>query len=91
VRYRRHRRQQGLDPDDWKPMQTVGPGVREIRIHIAGAHRVFYVATRAEAIYVLHVFEKKTQKTSAQDLRIGRDRFRALGKLRQQHGKEKRG
>jgi phage-related protein len=43
--------QQGLDPDDWKPMQTVGPGVREIRIHIAGAHRVFYVAVRAEAIY----------------------------------------
>ncbi len=83
--------QHGLDPDDWKPMQTVGPGVREIRIHIAGAHRVFYVATRAEAIYVLHAFEKKTEKTSAQDLRIGRDRFRALGTLRQQHGKEKRG
>jgi len=83
--------QQGLDPDDWKPMQTVGPGVREIRIHIAGAHRVFYVATRPEAIYVLHAFEKKTQKTSAHDLRIGRDRFGALGKLRQQHGKEKRG
>lgn len=72
-------------------MQTVGPGVREIRIQIAGAHRVFYVATRAEAIYVLHAFERKTQKTSAQDLRIGRDRFRALEKLRQQHGKEERG
>ena len=43
--------QQGLDPDDWKPTQTIGPGVREIRIHIAGAHRVFYVATRAEAIW----------------------------------------
>jgi phage-related protein len=84
------RLQHGLDPDDWKPMQTVGPGVREIRIHIAGAHRVFYVATRAEAIYVLHAFEKKTRKTSAHDLRIGRDRFGALGKLRQQHGKEKR-
>ena len=83
--------QQGLDPDDWKPMRMVGPGVREIRIHIAGAHRVFYVATRAEAIYVLQAFEKKTQKTSAQDLRIGRDRFRALGELRQQHGKEERG
>jgi phage-related protein len=81
--------QQGLAPDDWKPMQTVGPGVREIRIHIAGAHRVFYVATRVEAICVLHAFEKKTQKTSARDLRIGQDRFRALGKLRQQHGKEK--
>ena len=83
--------QHGLDPDDWKPMQTVGPGVREIRIHIAGAHRVFYVATRPDAIYVLHAFEKKTQKTSAHDLRIGRERFRALVQLRQQHGKEKRG
>jgi phage-related protein len=83
--------QHGLDPDDWKPMHTVGPGVREIRIHVAGAHRVFYLATRAEAIYVLHAFEKKTQKTGAHDLRIGRDRFRALGKLRQQHGKEERG
>ena len=82
--------QQGLDPDDWKPMRAVGPGVREIRIHVAGAHRVFYLAKRAEAIYVLHAFEKKTQKTSALDLRIGRDRFRALGKLGQQHGKERR-
>ena len=83
--------QQGLDPDDWKPMQTIGPGVREIRIHVAGAHRVFYVATRPEAIYVLHAFEKRTQKSSAQDVRIGRDRFRTLRKLELQHGKEKRG
>jgi phage-related protein len=83
--------QQGFDPDDWKPMQAVGPGVREIRIRVAGAYRVFYVATRPEGIYVLHAFEKKTQKTSAQDLRIGRDRFRGLKNLGQQHGKEKRG
>jgi phage-related protein len=83
--------QQGLDPDDWKSMKTVGPGVREIRIHIAGAHRVFYIATRPEAIYVLHAFEKKTQKTSVHDLRIGRDRFQALRKLGQRYGKEKRG
>ena len=72
-------------------MSTVGPGVREIRIRIAGARRVFYLATRAEAIYVLHAFEKKTQKTSSHDLEVGRDRFRSLGQLRQQHGKEKRG
>jgi phage-related protein len=82
--------QQGLEPDDWKPMTTVGVGVREIRIQVAGAHRVFYVATGPEGIYVLHAFEKKTQKTSAHDLRIGSDRFRALGKLRRQHGKEER-
>jgi len=72
-------------------MPTIGPGVREIRIRIAGAHRVFYVATRAEAIYVLHAFQKKTQKTTARDLEIGRERFRALGRLRQHHGKEERG
>jgi putative addiction module killer protein len=89
---RRVRRvQRGLDPDDWKPMQTVGPGVREIRIHVGGAYRVFYVATGVEAIYILHAFEKKTQKTSAQDLRLGRDRLRSLKQSEQQHGKEKRG
>ena len=83
--------QQGLDPDDWKPMSTVGPGVREIRIHVAGAHRVFYVATLAEAIYVLHAFEKKTKRTTPRDLELGRERFRAMGRLRQRHGKEERG
>ena len=72
-------------------MPTVGIGVREIRLHTGTEHRVLYVAKFGEALYVLHAFEKKTQKTSAQDLRIGRDRFRALGKLRQQHGKEERG
>jgi phage-related protein len=82
VGFELRRVQQGLDPDDWKPMTTVGTGVREIRIHIAGAHRVFYVATRPEAIYVLHAFEKKTQRTAAADLRIGRERFRGLASLR---------
>jgi phage-related protein len=66
-------------------------GISEIRIQIAGAHRVFYVTTRREAVYILHAFEKKTRKTSTHDLRIGRDRFRAIEKLEQQHGKEKRG
>ena len=70
--------QHGLDPDDWKPMQTVGPGVREIRIHIAGAHRLFYVATRPDAIYVLHAFEKKTQKTARRDLELATARLRQL-------------
>ena len=37
--------QASLDPDDWKPMNAVGPGVREIRIRDAtGAFRVLYVA-----------------------------------------------
>ena len=60
--------QQALDPDDWKPMTSVGRGVREIRIQTELAHRVFYVATFEEAVYVVyvvHAFEKRTQKTPA--------------------------
>lgn len=69
--------QRGLDPDDWKPMATIGPGVREIRARDAsGAYRVVYVATFAEAVYVLHAFRKKTQRTSARDLALARARLR---------------
>lgn len=64
--------QQGLEPDDWKPMTSVGPGVREIRIRTELAHRVFYVATFEEAVYVLHGFEKRTRKTTTQDLQLAR-------------------
>lgn len=68
--------QHGEDPDDWKPMPTVGPGVREIRIRdAAGAFRVIYVATHADAIYVLHAFSKKTMATSPHDLRLARQRY----------------
>ena len=57
--------QHGHEPDDWKPMNTVGQGAREIRIRdAAGAFRVIYVAKFADAVYVLHCFQKKTQKTS---------------------------
>ena len=74
--------QQGLDPNDWKPMSSVGAGVREVRLHIDGEYRVFYIATFAEAVYVLHAFEKKTQKTAGRDLQVGRERFRALVAMR---------
>jgi phage-related protein len=70
--------QQGLDPDDWKPMTSVGPGVREIRIRTELAHRVFYLATFEEAVYVLHAFEKRTRKTAPRDAKLARDRYRAL-------------
>ena len=57
--------QRGFEPNDWKPMNTVGRGVREIRIRDAsGAFRVIYVAKLADAVYVLHCFQKKTEKTS---------------------------
>jgi len=59
-------------------MSSIGPGVREIRINTELEHRIFYVATFAEAVYVLHAFEKRTRKTPPHELRLARDRFRAL-------------
>ena len=71
--------QQGGEPDDWKPMPTIGKGVREIRIRDeAGAFRVIYVAKFADAIYVLHCFQKKTEKTSKADIELAETRYREL-------------
>ncbi|WP_408344911.1 type II toxin-antitoxin system RelE/ParE family toxin [Paraburkholderia sp. RL17-337-BIB-A] len=71
--------QRGRDPDDWKPVNTIGQGVREIRIRDAnGAFRIIYVAKFAEAVYVLHCFQKKTQKTSKADLDLATQRYRDL-------------
>ena len=71
--------QKGLDPDNWKPMPTVGAGVCEIRIQdAAGAFRVMYVAKFASSIFVLHCFQKKTQKTSKTDIDLAESRYRDL-------------
>lgn len=71
--------QHGQEPDDWKPMNTVGQGVREIRIRdAAGAFRVIYVAKFADAVYVLHCFQKKTGKAPKTDLDLAAKRYRDL-------------
>lgn len=71
--------QNGQEPDDWKPMSVVGHGVKEIRIRDpAGAFRVIYVAKFAEAVYVLHCFQKKTEKTSRFDVDLASKRYRHL-------------
>jgi phage-related protein len=71
--------QHGREPDDWKPMNTVGRGVREIRIRdTPGVFRVLYVAKFDDAVYVLHCFQKKTQKTSKADLNLAAQRYRNL-------------
>ncbi|MCA6223451.1 MAG: type II toxin-antitoxin system RelE/ParE family toxin [Phenylobacterium sp.] len=73
-----HQLQRGLDPDDWKPMGTIGPGVREIRIREAsGAFRVIYLAKLEDRVLVLHAFQKKTQKTAQKDIDLAAARLRA--------------
>ncbi len=79
--------QQGKEPDDWKPMPTVGPGVQEIRVRDdRGAFRVFYVAKFEEAVYVLHVFQKRSQQTARADLDLGKSRYVDLLKWRREEG-----
>ena len=74
--------QVGRDPDNWKPMSSVWPGTREIRVRDAsGAFRVIYVATFADAVYVLHAFQKKTPKTARTDLELAIQRYRIAREL----------
>lgn len=74
--------QRGLAARDGKAMSTVGAGVAEIRVRVGGAFRVFYVAKFPEAVYVLHVFQKKSQQTARLDLDLGRARCAAVVRAR---------
>jgi phage-related protein len=76
--------QRGEQPDDFKPMPSIGKGVEEIRIRDdSGAYRVIYTARLAEAVYVIHAFQKKTQATSKRDIEMARERFAQLMKDRE--------
>jgi phage-related protein len=74
--------QLGEMPRDWKPIAAVGTGVTEIRVRVGGAYRLMFVAKFAEAIYVLHVFQKKSQRTAAMDLEVARARLKVVRRAR---------
>ena len=79
-----HKLQRGELPDDWKPLTTAGQGVKELRIKAESGHyRVIYLASQANAIYVVHAFVKKTRKTRKADISLTRKRLKDLGN---QHG-----
>jgi len=63
-------------------MTSIGAGVAEIRVHSGLEHRVFYVAKFAEAIYVLHAFEKRIRQTRQADLELARTRLADLIRTR---------
>lgn len=71
--------QQGVLPRNWKPMPDIGAGTREIRVRTGdGAFRVFYVVESASDVYVLHAFQKKTQRTTANDIAKGKARYNLI-------------
>lgn len=81
--YQLDRVQRGQMPDDFKPMPSIGKGVEEIRIwDESGTYRLIYTARLADAVYVLHAFQKKTQATSKRDMDIARQRLAQVMKER---------
>ena len=70
--------QDGREPADWKPLPSVGLGVKELRVRTGDAFRLIYLAKFTEAVYVLHAFQKKSEKTAQADIELARRRFRAL-------------
>lgn len=75
--YQLERVQRGQEPDDWKPMKTVAPGVREIRIREAsGAFRVIYLATLQDRVLVLHAFQKKTRAAPHKEIERAAQRLK---------------
>lgn len=73
--------QRGENPDDWKPMKPVGKGVKEIRIREAsGQYRVIVWVSSGDAVYVLHAFTKKSQRTRRSDIELARERLKMTGK-----------
>ncbi|MCX7063277.1 MAG: type II toxin-antitoxin system RelE/ParE family toxin [Proteobacteria bacterium] len=77
--YQLDRVQRGEQPDDFKPMRSIGRGVEEIRLRDErGAFRVVYTARIRDAVYVLHAFQKKTRATSKHDIEIAVERFAQL-------------
>ena len=68
----------GFDPADWKPIKTVGDGVREIRIRDpSGAYRIIYLATLADRVLVRHAFQKKTRATAQRDIDLASRRLKS--------------
>ena len=71
--------QRGKQPDDFKPMPSIGKGVEEIRVwDDTGTFRVIYTARLTDAVYILHAFQKKAQTTSKRDIDTARTRYDQL-------------
>lgn len=78
--------QQGLEPNDYRPLPTIGPGVKEIKLQDEdkSQYRLIYIAKFEEAIYVFHVITKKTtESTSKHDIALAKTRLGEIIKHRQ--------
>jgi phage-related protein len=82
IGYQLYKVQTGLAPSDWKTIVGLGPGVQEIRVHAGNEYRVIYVAKLQNAVYVLHAFVKKTNRTTRGDLDLAAARLKQVPRER---------
>src|SRR5258706_5745390 len=67
--------QQGLQPTDYRPMSSIGPGVFELRDQDERAwYRVIYLSR--DVIHVLHCFEKRSRETPMKEINTARQRLK---------------
>jgi len=66
-------------PTNFKSLKEIGSGAYEVRVHLDGAWRVIYAAKFEKAIYVLHAFQKKTQRTAQSDIELAARRYKLIG------------
>jgi phage-related protein len=52
--------------------------LRELPDRVKSEVGTLYVVEKADEVYVLHVFQKKTQKTLARDIAKGRQRLKLI-------------
>ena len=76
---------EGGKADVAKPMHGMGPGVFEIALPFRGdAFRVVYAVQLADAIWVIHAFQKKStqgMKTPKREVDLIRDRLKTLREM----------
>lgn len=85
--------QQGFEPDNYKPMPSIGSGVREIKLQDEdkSQYRLIYTANFEEGIYVFHVITKKTtEQTRTQDIQIAKKRLSEIIEYRKKQEKSKK-
>ena len=79
VGFQLHKVQIGEQPDDFKPMPAIGPGVEELRVwDDSGTYRVVYTARFHDAVFVLHAFQKKTEQTAQSDIDLAKARYKQV-------------
>lgn len=72
---------------DTEPINTVAPGVFEIRVKEAsGIFRAFYLVKIKHGILVFHAFKKKSQKTPKQEIETARKRLNSFLKELEDEG-----